>query len=139
MKIFVSGQITDIENVRIAQEALKLAGHTITHDWTHNEAGDKMLGSPQDKLRNPSETGYRAQLDIRGVIDCEVYVICTDNENSGKGMYVELGAALALNETRGTPHIFLIGKMNHMSVFYFHPKVVQLASIQGVIKHLARL
>ncbi len=137
MKIFVSGQINDTDNVRNVQEALKGAGHTITHDWTRTEAGDKMLANPEDKLRDPLETARRAQLDIQGVIDCEAYVICTDNGEAGKGMYVELGAALALSETTGTPQIFLVGALKHMSVFYFHPKVVRLPTIQDVIERLA--
>ncbi len=137
MKIFVSGQITDIDNVRKAQEEFIKAGHTLTHDWTRNESGDKMLAGPKDKLRNPAETKRRAQLDIQGVINCDAYVICTDNEAPGKGMYVELGAALALSETRGKPRVYLVGKMNHMSVFYFHPKIIRLSSIQEIVERLS--
>ena len=137
MKVFVSGQIGDTENVRTVQEALLESGHTITHDWTRNETGDKMLASPADKLRDPEETGRRARLDIQGVIDCDAYVICTDNEACGKGMYAELGAALALAEVRGYPHVFLLGKMQHMSVFYFHPQVVPVASVDDLLQRLS--
>ncbi|MBL8158867.1 hypothetical protein JNJ66_00205 [Candidatus Saccharibacteria bacterium] len=136
MKVFVSGQITDISSVRAVQQALVDAGHTITHDWTRNETGDRMLGSVEDKLRDTEETGRRAQLDIQGVVECDAYVICTDNASSGKGMYVELGAALALNVTHGTPLIFLIGQMNHMSVFYFHPAVMRMKTVDEVIRYL---
>src|SRR6187549_366325 len=123
MKVFVSGQITDLENVREVQEKLKAVGHTITHDWTRNETGEKMLSSDEAKLADVQETGRRAQLDIQGVVDADAYVICTDNVSpeSGKGMYAELGAALALNVTQGKPNVYLLGAMNHMSVFYFHP------------------
>lgn len=136
MKVFVSGQITDIENVHKAQKALQDAGHEITHDWTQNEAGANMLSSPEAKLENIEETARRAQLDIQGVVDSEAYVICTDNSTAGKGMYAELGAALALNITTGKPRVYVVGQMNHMSVFYFHPAVRHCDSTQSVIDDL---
>jgi len=136
MKIFVSGQITDLDNVRIVQQRLIEEGHEITHDWTRNETGDKMLAGDAAKLADIHETGRRAELDIQGVIDCEAYVVCTDNTKSGKGMYAELGAALALNVTTQSPKIYMLGALNHMSVFYFHPSVVHLNSIDELIKAL---
>ncbi|MFA5003895.1 MAG: hypothetical protein WC498_01290 [Candidatus Saccharimonadales bacterium] len=136
MKIFVSGQIADVENVRQVQQRFIDAGHTITHDWTRNEADDRMLSDDADKLKDMVETSRRARLDIQGVVDCDVYVICTDNEISGKGMYVELGAALALCTTNGSPRIYLIGKMNHMSVFYFHPLVTRVGNVEEAIELL---
>jgi hypothetical protein len=137
MKIFVSGQITDLDNVRTVQDKLIAAGHEITHDWTRNETGDKMLAGDEAKLANIEETGKRAALDIQGVVACDAYVICTDNSKAGKGMYAELGAALALHTTSGLPNIYLLGAMNHMSVFYFHPAVERLNSVDELIAALA--
>jgi len=136
MKIFVSGQINDIENVRLVQQKLIDAGHEITHDWTRNETGDKMLGGDENKLANIDEASRRAVLDIDAVLDAEVHIACTDNELPGKGMYVELGAAIALNETRSSPRVFLVGKLNHMSIFYFHPSVKIFDTIDQVIEEL---
>lgn len=137
MKIFVSGQIGDVENVRNIQQKLIDAGHQITHDWTRNETGDKMLEGDAAKLADIAETGRRAKLDIQGVVDADAYVMCTDNSNPGKGMYVELGAALALNVTRNSPKVFIVGALNHMSVFYFHPAAIQVKSVDDLIDLLA--
>lgn len=134
MKIFVSGNIHDLDNVRAIQQALTDAGHSITHDWTNKLNGDTMLSGREAKLKNIDESGLRAKKDILGVIDCDVYIICADNRVNGKGMYAELGAALALNEVNGKPDIYLIGSMEHMSVFYFHPAVKHVDSIETVIK-----
>ncbi len=136
MKIFVSGQITDLDNVRTVQKRLIEAGHEITHDWTRNETGDKMLAGDEAKLADITETGKRAELDIQGVVNCDVYVACTDNTKAGKGMYAELGAALALNITVQSPKVYILGSLNHMSVFYFHPSVVRLNSIDELIEAL---
>lgn len=135
MKIFVSGRIDDIENVRKVQANFKKAGHTITHDWTKNETGDKLLGGAKDKLADPKETAKRAALDINGVINSDVYVICTNNKSVGKGMYVELGAALALAEKNSSPKVFLLGEMNHMTIFYLHPKIIKVSSVKEILNY----
>lgn len=136
MKIFVSGQIEDIENVRKVQAEFVRAGHEITHDWTTNEPRAKMLGSMESKLENLDETKKRAVNDINGVVGSDIYVICTDNEKAGKGMYVELGAALALHAKFNTPKIYLLGNMNHMSIFYLHPAILKVDNVGDVLKLL---
>ena len=123
--------------MRNIQQRLIDAGHQITHDWTRNETGDKMLEGDDAKLADLVETGRRAELDIQGVIDADAYVMCSDNLKSGKGMYVELGAALALSVTRDSPKVYIVGALNHMSVFYFHPAVVRLDSVDQLIEKLA--
>lgn len=95
-----------------------------------------MLATPRDKLRDIQETSRRAEADIKGVVDCDVFIVCTDNQDQGKGMYAELGAALALNTATGRPKIFLVGQMNHMSIFYLHPAVAHSDSIEKVIEKL---
>ena len=136
MEVFVSGQINDLENVRTVQNKLVEAGHHITHDWTHNETGDKMLAGKQAKLDNPEETSRRATNDMQGVLDSEVYIICTDNERAGKGMYAELGGAIALHMMNGVPRIYLVGEMNNASIFYFHPSVILGRSIDEIIDEI---
>jgi hypothetical protein len=136
MKIFVSGQINDLDYVRSVQEEFVKAGHQITHDWTHNETGEKMLAGREAKFANPEEAGKRALKDLQGVIDCDVYVICTENEKMGKGMYAELGAALALNMTTGLPDIYLLGNREHASIFYFHPTIIFRNSAVEIIETL---
>ncbi|HSX42502.1 MAG TPA: hypothetical protein VLF59_00265 [Candidatus Saccharimonadales bacterium] len=137
MKIFVSGQIQDVEAVHDIQQKLIRAGHSITHDWTQNETGNNtMLASDADKLKDIDETARRAKLDIQGVIACDAFVLCTDNQHVGKGMYAELGAALALAVSRGTPRVYVVGAQRHMSVFYFHPLAVHKETIDEVIEEL---
>lgn len=130
MKFFVSGQVNDAANARSIMDSVRSAGHDITHDWTAAEA---FLGGPKEQINNPDESGRRARADILGVLTCDVYILSSDNEQVGKGMYVELGAALALREANGKPDIYIIGAMNHPSIFYFHPEVVRVPSITDVL------
>ena len=77
----------------------------------------------QAKLDNQDEARKRAVLDINGVVDADVYVIYTNNDKQGKGMYVELGAAIAIAEKTNSMRIFLLGNMTHMTIFYSHPLI----------------
>ncbi len=113
--------------------AVEAAGHEVTHDWTQT---DTFLGGAEDKLANKQESGIRAEKDIQGVLDCDVYVLVSGNEAVGKGMYVELGAALATHQLRKSPKVYVIGPRNHLSVFYLHPIVVHLDKIEDVIADL---
>lgn len=131
MKFFISGQIDDVLNIKEIMKTVKDAGHEITHDWTTT---DTFLGGPEEKLNNPEESQLRAKKDIDGVLNCDVYVLSSNNIKTGKGMYVELGAAIALNEITDKPKIYVIGKLNHLSLFYLHPNVAIKNSIQEVLK-----
>ncbi|MDB5178140.1 MAG: hypothetical protein JWN01_83 [Patescibacteria group bacterium] len=129
MKVFISGQVGDKAVIRRAYAALRAAGHTITHDWTID---DPIAVT----LENRTEAGRRAAKDLTGVVGCDVYILFSDNEKPGKGMYAELGAALALNETSGTPKLYIVGKLNHLSVFYLHPAIYHRGTIEEVITEI---
>lgn len=58
------------------------------------------------------------------------------HEKVGKGMYTELGAALALNMTIGSPVIYLLGAKEHASIFYFHPSIIVKKSAHEIITEL---
>lgn len=131
MKIFVSGQIDEKEEINVIYQKLQQAGHEVTHDWTKTDG----IG---DKLKNQKESGLRAAKDITGVVEADIYILVSNNKKPGKGMYVELGAALALNEALGKPQIFTIGNRNHLSIFYLHPAVTHLKTIEDVLQQLDR-
>ncbi len=138
MKVFVSGQIDDSQAISQLMSLLKAHGHVLTHDWT---ATDRFLGGADSKLANLEESGERAVKDIQGVLDSDVYILSSDNENVGKGMYVELGAALALQQAsvEGAPLVYVIGKLNHLSIFYLHPLVRRRNSLEEVLGELSCL
>ena len=141
-EVFVSGQINDLDNVRSVQNRLIEAGHHITHDWTRNETGDKLLAGQQAKFDNSDEAARRAELDLQGVLKSDAYILVTTNEKVGKGMYAELGAALAKQAffkagkiDKGVD-IYAIGPRNHSSIFYFHDFVVPHKTIEEIIEEL---
>jgi hypothetical protein len=133
MKFYISGQVGDLSTIKLVMQKVTEAGHVITHDWT---LSDTLLGKTKQKIKNPQDSGLRAQQDINGVLTSDVFVLCSDNSIAGKGMYAELGAALALHELVGTPKIYILGKLQHLSIFYLHPAVKHVSSIDQVIADL---
>lgn len=126
---FVSAQLGNKQEARDAFALFGRLGIQLTHDWTLT---DDLSGGQ----RVSDEAARRAAADIQGVVDADIYVILTDNVICGKGMYAELGAALALHELRGFPEVCLIGKMRHMSIFYQHPAVRRFESLDQLEEHL---
>lgn len=133
MKVFVSGQIEDYEDVRQVQPQFIKAGHSISHDWTTNETGSSFLATAKQKIDNRDESSRRAFNDIQGVVEADVYVICTNNKKVGKGMYVELGAALGLFYVKKAPKVYLLGEMNHLTIFYLHPAIKRVKTVNDII------
>ncbi len=126
MKVFVSGQISEKHKIKFVYSRLREAGFEITHDWT---CTDDLAVC--DKFTKEAE--IRAAKDIEGVCNADFYVIITDNETCGKGMYVELGAALALS-TIGRPiPIYVLGPKNHPSIFYSHPRCINMETLDSCI------
>ena len=127
MKVFVSGQIGEKEEIRQVYTRLQEEGFTITHDWT--ETDDLAI---TDKFSE--EAGIRAAKDIKGVCDADIYIIVTDNKECGKGMYVELGAALALAQIGKDILVYVVGRRNHPSIFYGHPAVIYFEHLDECIQ-----
>lgn len=129
MKVFVSGQLKEKDRIRDVYAQLVDAEIEITHDWTNTDN----IG---DYATNAREAGVRADLDVRGVLDADAYVLMTDNRHCGKGMYVELGAALALASIKGTLEVCIVGPKNHESIFYYHPLARHFADFDSCLEYL---
>lgn len=129
MFAFVSAQIDDKQRVRQLYQRLESVGYSISHDWTRTD-------DLEDKLAQRYQSGDRAAKDIQGVVDCDLYILLSDNQSVGKGMYVELGAALALHRTFSRPRICIVGPLNHLSIFYLHPAVEHFPSDTELFRNL---
>lgn len=133
MKVFVSAQLKDARAVRLLYTHLTNAGHTITHDWTQTDL------IPGVYSEHSEEAGRRASLDINGVLDADAYVILTNNRACGKGMYVELGAALAQSVHGRLRHVAIVGRKNHESIFYYHPRLKHFANVTDYLEDLTEV
>lgn len=126
MKVFISGQLNEKVKIREAFDKFEEVGATVTHDWTRTD-------DLSDYRANAEESARRAAADIDGVLAADIYILMSDNLKCGKGMYVELGAALAISEQIGGLRIYVVGPMNHESIFYHHPNVSHRDTLDEVI------
>jgi hypothetical protein len=128
VKVYVAAKFEHKEEARHAQTLLESAGHTITHDWTHESS---------DGLRGQARLAYfadHADRDLRGVLEAEAFLLLHHRE--GRGMFVELGAALA------NPNciIVVVGQRDpsdrRCPIFYFHPRVHMFVDVEEAVEFI---
>ena len=127
MKFYVAGPWNNKEEVRAIQQTILDHGHEITVDWT-------LHPSTMPHETNAHEASRQAVNDLKGIQDCEVFIIVTNE--AGRGMYVELGAALARAQIHQPVRVFAVGEHSNNSVFYFHPLVKRCPTIYDVFTEL---
>jgi hypothetical protein len=122
LKFFVSGKIGEQGGAIEAMDALRDAGHVITFDWTtipHLK--------PYDETVNASREA--ALKEAQGVADADAVVLIA--HESGVGMFIEMGMALAL----GKP-IYVVTARPSRSMFFHHPLVQRFAALKDLLQFL---
>ncbi|ANH38876.1 hypothetical protein I601_2458 [Nocardioides dokdonensis FR1436] len=132
MLIYVAGALADVETVRSVQTAVIRAGHELTLDWTR--ASDAAL---TDYESQPAAAASVASADLDAVLAAEA-VLVVASEHEGRGMYVELGAALARASAGELEQVAVIGSIHHQSVFFYHPAVTRWVSVEEWLASLDR-
>lgn len=85
----MAGPFADIKAVQVVQSAVVAAGHDLTLDWSRGP--DAAL---DDYGSLPEVSAELATEDLEAVLTADaVLVVASDHD--GRGMFVELGAALA--------------------------------------------
>ena len=113
-KVYVAGSRHELEGVRQVQQLMIDHGYEITFDWTGEEG----------ELRETwEEVSYRAadlagrELEAIELADTFVLVV---TKGRGRGCYVELGMAIALEK-----QVFIIGPYDD-SVFFYSENVYRI-------------
>lgn len=96
-------------NVRVVQTAVVAAGHELTLDWT----GDVMLTIDYASRLDVSAALAGEELDAVMTADA---VLVVASEHDGRGMFVELGAALARAQRGELEHVVVVGDIRHERV-----------------------
>jgi len=126
MKFYIATRFERREEVKQIIEKLAKKGHSASLDWTEHKP-------TKPYAQNKDLAKEYAIDDIKGVRNCDVFVLLTDE--AGAGMYVELGAAMASNLEFGKPKIFVVGR-HDSSNFFYHPVVKRKETIEEVLKEL---
>ena len=132
MKFYIASRFFNKEQAQTVMVALQKKGHTVTADWTlHKDVRPYAQHSGIARA-------YSAE-DMTGTLNCDVFALLTDGGTDGKGMHVELGAAIASQLLRGRPQVFVVGKNNADSLFYFHSAVKRLDTIAAFFEEIGLL
>lgn len=123
MKIYVASKFENVEEVREAFRLLRAAGHEITHDWTVESVGTRTGPELKEFLENC------AHADFMGVTDADILLLI--NHPLGKGMWVEMGMALAFRIP-----ILAVFPERSDNIFMHLPEVAHFDSIQQAINSL---
>jgi len=128
MKFYVASSIANKAEVQDVFSALKTKGHEVTTDWTlTDEIPEDVRGLKRDYTRSI------AKRDFEGIRECDVFVLLS-KPSEGRSMYVELGLAIAMYEARGKPLVFVVGPDNNESVFYLHPAVQRVGTLEEILE-----
>ena len=128
MKIYVAAKFEAKEQVRALYEKLRAAGHEITHDWTGED--DSHLTDPRKKELYWENA---ADADLGGVDSADVLVLVPHPH--GRGLFVELGAALARQIS-----VYVVGDpvvLGADTIFFYLPQVVVLVNDEELLEALA--
>ncbi|MGL5817689.1 MAG: hypothetical protein ACRCYR_09015 [Phycicoccus sp.] len=123
MKVYVAGPLADVGTVRAVQVAVVAAGHELTLDWSRGP--DSTLTSYASA---PTVSASIAAQDLAAVLAADALLVVA-GEHDGRGIFVELGAALAMAERGDLRHVVVIGPRRHDSVFYYHRAVQRVSDV----------
>jgi hypothetical protein len=70
-----------------------------------------------------------AAQDLDAVLTADAVLIVA-SEQDGRGMFVELGVALARACIGDLVHVVVVGQIHYESVFYYHPAVQRVSTVE---------
>jgi hypothetical protein len=130
MKFYIAGNLRDRQEVRAVMDTVREAGYEVIVDWTK----DRDLEN--NYLKNIAEVTERVQRDTQGILNCDVFVLVTTEPSVNKGMYVELGIAIAGWQKSRIPKVYIIGDFCNNGSFYFVRGIRRVQSIDEVMEEL---
>lgn len=112
MKFYIAGKWQDRGNAKYVMQQIESMGHQVTCDWTHHDFDKGGVVASTIKLSNI------AMEDFAGVNECEVYVAILVNPYEYKGLWVEMGLAMAWEKV-----IWTVGHYGDSCIFMNHPTI----------------
>ena len=126
-RIYVAASFEQKDEVKALHKQLQAAGHTITVDWTTHK---EIVSLESEEEREALKRQYATE-DTNGIISASVYVLLLGSRKS-TGAHIELGIALGAQ----IPRIYLIGKVDVSQLFYSHPSITTVPTIDAFMHML---
>ena len=129
MKFYIAARSGKKDVVKNIHKKLTSKGYKYLSTWTKV----KNLMPYENNVRLSRSLSIKC---INAAKKCDVFVLVSDQE--GAGMYTELGVAMLSSSLYGKPKIYVIGDHTNRSMFFFHPLVNRLKTIDDVLLDLER-
>ena len=92
-------------------------------DWTED------VSLADNYASEPDVSAKLAGEELAAVMAADAVLVIA-SERDGRGMFVELGAALARAHLGELKHLVAVGEIRHEGVFYFHPLVQRVPNVE---------
>ena len=130
MRFYIASYVGEHQRTQEIQSRLRSLGHEITVDWT------AFPGVPSNERNaRPDDVTAIAVRDLDGIVEAEVFILLA-GVPEGRAKYAELGAAIMSAVQTGKPRVYVLGEAPVHSVFFFHPTVKRMASLDDVLSDI---
>ena len=134
MKVYIASKFSSRHRMRPIKFKLKQLGFDMLSDWIDNNPLDETIGGDYDSIGNHPDASHAiAQRDLEQVLECDIFIIDTQDISSTGGRECELGMALMAP----TPRIFRVGPIRN--VFHAHKNIVVYKSWEDLLPVLETL
>ena len=128
MKFYIASYVRERQQTQEVQSRLRSLGHEITVDWT------AFPGVPShERNARSDDVADIAVRDLEGILKADVFILLASLPE-GCAKYAELGAAIMSSVKIGKPLIYVLGDAPVHSVFFFHPTVKRVRSLEDVLR-----
>lgn len=133
-KIYIASKFSSRHRLQPIKFKLKQMGFDVLSDWIDNNPLDDTLGGDYDSIGNNPETSHEiAARDKRQVIECDIFIIDTQDISATGGRECELGMALMI----GVAYIFRVGPIRN--VFHAHKSITVYNSWEALVAKLQEM
>ena len=134
MKIYIASKFSSRHRMRPIKFKLKQLGFDVLSDWIDNNPLDDTLDGNYDSIGNNPEASHNiAKRDLEQVLECDIFIIDTQDISATGGRECELGMALMAP----TPRIYRVGPIRN--VFHAHKAITVYKSWEELLPVLEAL
>jgi len=128
MKVYIASKFSSRYRLQPIKFKLKQMGFDVLSDWIDNNPLDETIGGDYDSIGNHPDASHDiAERDRKQVVECDIFIIDTQDVSATGGRECELGMALMASK----PYIFRIGPIRN--VFHAHKAVRVVRSWESML------
>ena len=134
LKVYIASKFSSRYRLRPIKFKLNQLGFYVLSEWIDNNPLDDTLGGDYDSIGNHPDASHEiAERDRTQVLECDIFIIDTQEVSATGGREVELGMALLARK----PYIFRVGPIRN--VFHAHKAVKPFKSWEVLIPTMESL